>query len=490
MTHRTLLLACLLAALGSTACQSSTKEPPASASINDNTAESADRKRAIAQAGAELKAGTGDVAATRESLKTVIWKRNNYWKLRAEALNALLQDEANLADTQRMLELLLPTESVLGSWDMIAYIGDVAVQRKWTSLTPGFVVSYAHKVPSPEDADRPERKALQGLHPGQDITDVVFAVFVGDYDADLNDRQRLAAWGLLCRLDESGADTTALLANMDPSKAAGDPLISSLHAAAKDLHSVPETGDQLEWVQTLRSEHRAFWDECASAIAQLSPGQLEGFALRDAVGVWWAARHQPGWLSLSREQLMREVETRYDAGKHYWRTGGSNTQVDEALRRAKDKLAWGDLLLILIADRAIQDDQVVAELFAQADKDREDSSTEHGGVIDSVRDAPANDPRFIAYAYPPRPAQRLGDNRFVASDDLVNAGMAALFHYHFHAPTFDNRKYAGPSAADLEYARQYGRACLVFTSIDRDTLNADYYQPNGARVDLGSITRP
>jgi hypothetical protein len=80
--------------------------------------------------------------------------------------------------------------------------------------------------------------------------------------------------------------------------------------------------------------------------------------------------------------------------------------------------------------------------------------------------------------------------RFVASDDLLNAGVPALFHYHFHAAHYDNRKYAGPSLADLEYARQYGRSCLVFTFVTRDRLNVDYYQPDGARVDLGSIERP
>lgn len=491
MTTRSLLTALILAALATAACQSTPKTPPSPAAINDAKAPSADRTRAIEAAGAELKAGEGDVAATRESLKTVIWKRSNYWKLRAAALDALLQDQAHLADTRHMLVLLLPTESILGTWHMLEYIGNVAVKRKWTDLTPGFVVSYAHKVPSPEDPDRPERKAIEGLYPDRPVTDVVFDVFVGRYDANLSERERLAAWGLLCRLDESGGHTTQLLAQLDTTTATSDPLLTALHAAATDLHAVPETGDQLEWVKQMRSpDHKAFWTECASAIARLSPEQLDGFALRDAAGVRWAATYRPEWLTLSRDALMQDVAHNYDDAKHVWRTGGANTQVDESLRRAKDKLAWGDCLLILIADEALQDDQLIPELFDQADQDRDDTSTEYGGVIDAAPASTSDAPRFVAYSYPPRPAQRLGDNRFVASDDLLNAGVAALFHYHFHCPTYSNREYAGPSMGDLEYARQYGRSCIVFTFADRNTLNADYYQPNGARVDLGSITRP
>ena len=490
MNRRFPLPALILAALVATACQSTPKAPPSTADAADAKADAADRKRAIAQAGAELKAGEGDIAATRESLKSVIWKRSNYWKLRAAALDALLEDQSNLADTQRMLMLLLPTESVLGTWKMIEYIGDVAVQRKWTDLTPGFVVSYAHQVPSPEDPDRPERKAIEGLHPDRPVTDVVFDVFVGRYDVNLAERERLAAWGLLCRLDEESGHTTELLAQLDANAASGDTLVAALHAAAVDLHAVPETGDQLEWVNAMRNEHKAFWSECTVTIARLTPEQLEGFALRDAAGVRWAATFRPEWLTLSRAALLQEVERRYDEAKHTWRTGGSNTQVDESLRRAKDKLAWGDLLLILIADEALRDDQVVAAIFDQADEDRGDTSTEYGGVIDCLPNSPSDSPQFAAYPYPPRPSQRLGDNRFVASDDLIKAGAPALFHYHFHVSTFDNRKYAGPSMGDLEYARQYGRSCIVFTSTDRNSLNADYYQPNGARLDLGTIQRP
>lgn len=477
-------------------CQSTPAGPVEPGVMNDTDAPMGDRRRAVRQAASDLESGT-DVEAARESLKNVIWRRANYWTLRTEALDALLEDEANLDDTRAMLSLLLPTESVLGSQDMLRHIGDVAAKRGWTDLTPGFVVSFSHPILGLDDDDRAEYDALRRLHPREPLPDVVFEVFTGRFEnVELRERDRLAAWGLLRRLDPEGERTTELLASY--SGASGDPLLETLKAAATDLRAVPATGEQLDWVRQLRAEHRGFWSEARDAIARLTPEQLEGFELRHASAVRYAATFRPEWLSADRAALLRDVEQRLDGAKHYAQTGGSNTQANEALRRSKDELVWADLLLIGIALDALDNDALADELFRQAEGDKEDTSTEHGGVLDArgagesagLESAGGAVAEFVAWPYPPRPSQRLGDTRFVASDDLLNAGAAALFHYHFHASTYDNRKYAGPSLADLEYARQYGRSCVVFTFITRDRLNADYYQPDGARVDLGSIERP
>ena len=479
----------LAALLVTGACQSTPKGPVSPATMNDTDVSMGERKRAVQQAEADLAAGV-DVESTREALKNVIWRRSNFWKLRAAALDALLADEANLDDTRNMLILLLPTESVLGSQDMIEHIGDVAARRDWTDLTPGFVVCFSHPILGIDDDDRSEYDALRELHPNEPLTDVVFEVFTGQFEnLELRERDRLAAWGLLCRLDPDRERTTELLATY--AGGSTDPLVETLRAAATDLHAVPATGEQLAWIQSLREDkHQAFWTEATGVIATLSDAQLDGFELRHAAGVIWASRYAPALLQEDRRALLDDVDRRLDDAKHYWRTGGSNTQADEVLRRAKDDLVWGDLILIEAALDAMTDESLAEQLFEQAEKDKNDTSTEHGGVLETRDGAPSAAPQYVAWAYPPRPSQRLGDTRFVASDDLLYAGVAALFHYHFHAPKYDNRKYAGPSLADLEYARQYGRSCLVLSFINRDRLNVDYYQPNGARVDLGSIERP
>ena len=154
------------------------------------------------------------------------------------------------------------------------------------------------------------------------------------------------------------------------------------------------------------------------------------------------------------------------------------------------ELVWGDALALLVADEAVRGEGVAAALFAQADADYADRSTEHGGVLDAVSRPGSTEDAFEAIGFAPRPAQRTGDRRFVASPELLERGAASLFHYHFHANRIRNADYAGPSEADLLYARDFGRACLVLTLIDERTLGVDYYQPGGARIDLGTIARP
>jgi len=73
---------------------------------------------------------------------------------------------------------------------------------------------------------------------------------------------------------------------------------------------------------------------------------------------------------------------------------------------------------------------------------------------------------------------------------MIEASDTSLFHYHFHAKRTRNMDYAGPSFSDFEYARTYGRSCLLFTFVSPDRLNVDYFQPGGLRLDLGTIDRP
>jgi hypothetical protein len=52
------------------------------------------------------------------------------------------------------------------------------------------------------------------------------------------------------------------------------------------------------------------------------------------------------------------------------------------------------------------------------------------------------------------------------------------------------RDYAGPGQGDDAYAQVLGRSCIVFTTLGKDSMNADYYQPDGVVIDLGEIRRP
>ena len=85
---------------------------------------------------------------------------------------------------------------------------------------------------------------------------------------------------------------------------------------------------------------------------------------------------------------------------------------------------------------------------------------------------------------------RESDTSFVASPAMLTDSTTALAHYHFHVQSVRSGRYAGPSDGDMVYAARYGRACLVFTALDEETLGVDLYQPDGVVLDLGEIKRP
>ena len=87
----------------------------------------------------------------------------------------------------------------------------------------------------------------------------------------------------------------------------------------------------------------------------------------------------------------------------------------------------------------------------------------------------------------PRPTQRFNDTRFVASDELLTNGATGLVVYHFHAQKFSNAEFAGPSEGDIDYARDSGRLCAVFTPVRKGVFDVDVYFGSRVRCDIGAI---
>mgnify|MGYP007032567826 FL=1 len=470
------------------------------------------RAEALAVVRDDLRADSLDRAQFRDVLKKMVWARSNPPQVRIAAIEALLADTQDLDDTRRMLRLMVPTESAAWQWDVIEYIGEVAAERGWTDLTPAFVASWSRSVPSISPERRVERAAIKRLHPDRTLEEVAFAVFAGEFDdtetqsAEVQrmfDQHRRAAWGVLCDLSaepetdrrapgrhmarrstvEAADAIYSFLISTTPSEHEPREMVL-LRRSAADFGAVPITREQLDWLERLAADqHSAFWREAARIVSTLGAEQRQGFALRHLSAVVWASRHESRWLEMGKDDLLDHLAERMRGDAHH--PGGAVSRYDGTIRRARADMLWGDALLALIARRAAEQDSVIVELFAQADRDFDDKSTEYGGVIDTRSDG-----GFVALLYPPRPAQRMGDTQFVASPELIEAGTAALFHYHFHANSRTNMQYAGPSTADIEYARTFGRSCLVFTFIDPDRLNADYYTPDGVRIDLGTMRRP
>jgi hypothetical protein len=253
---------------------------------------------------------------------------------------------------------------------------------------------------------------------------------------------------------------------------------------------------ELEWLRRLRGHteeaqaeaNERWWAETTRAVARLGAAQRVGLALRHAECVRWASVHRPGWVTATRQELLSTLDERLDGRDRHMRTAEMNTQRGAAKERLRDwdgSLAWGDALAILVIDEALGSPALVERLFEQVEIDRSDRKSEYGGVIEAAREGAGDS--FVAVMFRPRARDRSDDNRFVTSDDMLRYSDRAVAHYHQHVQNARNAKFAGPSDGDLDHARRSGRSCVVFTSVDSGRLNVDYYQPNGAVIDLGTL---
>ncbi|MCA9306155.1 MAG: hypothetical protein R3B46_08120 [Phycisphaerales bacterium] len=456
--------------------------------ITDKSADLRDRMASVERTDEFVAEGALDPSGARESLKRVVWERSAPTQLRAGAIAQLLKDEANLADTRRMFALMLPTEPDQG---IVTVMGDAAAERGWTDLGPALVRRWSRAAALSDykiKKDAPERTALAKLFPGCAPSEVVFDVFMDRLGGEgaggnegLRERDRVEAWGLLMALEP---DEARLLERLTHESVPDDALTQSVVWSARELKAVPRTGEQLAWVRRLgEGRHAEFRSRAASVVAGLGAEQMRGWALRHMAGVVYASERHPEWLTMSRSALLGEAGRRLK-GRTVYRREMAGTLTGETLGDDGDKLSWGDALLLMVAIDCVDDQGVAGALFVSAERDRRDTTTEYGGLIDWS--APRG---FAATTYPPRPTERYGDDRFVASQEMLDAGDASVLFFHFHASDYANRRYAGPSDGDLEYAKRQGRCGLVYTFVSPNKMNADYYTPDGAVVDLGAVER-
>ena len=229
---------------------------------------------------------------------------------------------------------------------------------------------------------------------------------------------------------------------------------------------------------------RGFWEEAKAAVRRLPPERAAALELRDVPVVVSAARHDVDLLARSNAELYTRLDGAIRDGRHY--SHGSNLEgFNRSRGRLYDwraELTWGDLAAMLIAVRALRVPEVVDHLFDYAARDRLDESTEYGGVI--ALDAEG---RFEILEFPPR--IRDHDQKFIASQAMLDTAYTSIFHFHFHVQRTRNEDFAGPGFGDVNYADNTRANCLVFTSVGRGRLNVDFYRHGRVVVDLGVIER-
>lgn len=434
-------------------------------------------------------AGTLDKTAVREDLKTVAWSRFSNIELRTTALGLLLSDTDDKAreDTRSMTRLMLPREP---EPRVTTLLSAAAESNNWTDATPSLVRSLSIPWIGLSDRERPEARALLRLNPADSLERIAYSVFqnpptdTGSFGLVTPEKVRSDAWNLLRRLDPDGAARRRLLAEDQTSPASQD-----IRASLADFKIMPETGEELAWLTSLRRNvSRDWWSRTSQVVQALPPEAAAHLRLRHLPVVRWAADKRPEWLSSSRDRLRQDLASRLDGRKTHFRftrEAGEPRPAPEKLSEWQSRLSWADVLSILVLDEAIHAPGVPEALFSQAAMDKDDRTAEYGGLVRADDKG-----EFTITLFPPRPGSRRGDNEFVASSDMFAQGDLALAHYHFHAQDTRNGGYAGPSPGDLAYAARHARTCLVFTWVASRTLNVDVYTPDGAVIDLGEVSKP
>lgn len=411
-----------------------------------------------------------------EALQKLVWLGGYPTEYRVYAIDQLI--ELDEAEAKRFFASALV---LMRDWPSMQHLMDRAVERKWVDYTPALVRNYAQRTPVYRDVDRPERKAIEALHPGEPVESVVMRVFVGEFDADA--RQRAGAWTLLHRLTD---DTDALIERLLTLKAEDDPMVADLQAGARDLHVMPDSTQTVTWLKALRSLHPEFWRRSAEVVATLDAPRRRGLELRHLPVLLHLHDTDPSALALTREQLLDTLTRHIAAQKRHLigpRYDGPMDEHPQELTAWQDQLAWGDLQTMRLVTRWMSDRRMVSDWFAQAAADEQDKSTEYGGLV-------LIDDQGRAYPQLYRPMMREHDLIYYAPKELVLDGYTALAHYHFHAQSLKNSLYAGPGLGDLDRIADTQRfSALVLTFIDSGRLNVDYYQRGRIVVDLGTITK-
>lgn len=409
-----------------------------------------------------------------DHLKEIVSGPGHSLEFRAAAWRQL--EERNPDEARAVLEYRLPTHP---AWGFVEWACELITERGWVEMTPALVRSLYRPSPSFTDEMRPERLALERLHGGRDIREVVFEVVAQPPRNVVHAQWRLAAWELLNRLGEPDL-WQQRLADLD----SDDPLLSDLRLGYVELGVIARTREEVLRLQYLRrEENRARWEQYRDLVASLGPEQRQGLRLRHLPVLDRVAAAHPEWIGQSSGALLAALEARF-AGKEHFHpdaivSASTLNTGPQSLREWGHRLSWPDLLTVRLAEWLVFDPASANQLFPQAQRDREDVSTEYGGILDLAEARPR------ATLYPP--IHRSHDQKYYAPAAMVEAGYLAPFHYHFHVQEVRNSEFAGPGGGDVEYADTMSVNALVFTSVGERRLNADFYTEGRIVIDLGTI---
>ncbi len=348
---------------------------------------------------------------------------------------------------------------------------EIALVRGWANAIPAWT----------DDTKRPERLALAALV-GESEVALFLMKTLRSANPATEANLRIRCFELLVRIGEEDVLIAALA---DPEQTKGDALLTDLATITRDLGIVPRNREEILWARKLCEPSRAeFLAAAKIALARLPEGRRSALELRSVAIAVACAELRPDLLARNEPEMYAEIESRIKSRKKvspdFSGFGGGFT---ENLYQSRDSLVWGDLAAMLIALEVLDEEKLLRAVFELADRDREERSTEFGGVLALGKHKHGELMEFA-------PRVKSGDTRFESSQALFDALYEGLFHVHFHAQSYNNDKYAGPHMGDFQFALASRANCLVFAFLSPDELGVDFYRHGPLVIDLGAITRP
>jgi len=389
------------------------------------------------------------------------------------AMRVYALDQLAAADPERLAGLLaecLPdfTGSVLDHACGLA--GDLHDQRLVAPL-----IRSLDRMRPPEEGrppgPRPEEAALAVLS-GKPLPETLASVAL--HDARL--RSRVAALDLLPSAFAPRDPRNWFLELRVPE---GDVWLANIRSWTLSFGTPPVGINEHAWVQTLYepanggllaqalAHHRLLADQPDYVAA---PRFVQTLALTDEAA-----------LRRTRGQLLSDLQARLAPLRHVRREPSSPGAIDdvpETLASCEPLLSRCDLFNLGHLLDALAAPATRAEILRRGLEDRADTTTEHGGVL-SLRSAGD----LTITVIPPMVTGN--DRAYVTSDKALALAPTSLALFHFHFQKADNAELAGPGAGDLQFARAMRVSCVVISSIDDRSFDVDYYNPQGAVVDLG-----
>lgn len=387
-----------------------------------------------------------------------------------EKLRLTLIDQMAAADVLRFWHIVDDKIVYVDHWPVMQHIFALAESQNYQPFVGTAVRSYARPSQRFDDADRPERQVIAALYPDQPVDETIWQVFTLENSKwrkryDLS--HQAAAWVLLQRLASQQAIRDELMQTQGPT-----PLVRDLQAAANVLDVLPATREQLLWLIALREDAEK-WSHIEKRVTALTPAQRLGLALRHLATL---LRATPAQLVMDRAQLAAQVDGRLRQVQIVPRTdpGGMVPRPPERFDEVRSRLVFADLLVLERIMETLGQPRVRQALLTQAEADRADEHSEYGGVLTFAQGPVTFTPELGGV-----------DTRYVMPIEGIATLYNELAHYHFQVQEPDHAAYAGPGLGDLRFAQIFGCNAVVFTSVDADTLNADFYLGDGTIVDLG-----